>query len=88
MNNEEKILALIQEMLERQDFTDRGIKLHHIKIAKGRHPLVRVYIDKEGGITIDDCSYTHKELSVLLDVEDIIESSYVLEISSPGISNK
>ncbi len=88
MPNEEKITTLITDLLNRPDFIERGIRLHSIKMAKGKHSLLRVYIEKEDGVSIDDCTYTHRELSVLLDIEDIIDSSYVLEISSPGIGNK
>lgn len=88
MPNEERITKLITDLMNRPDFTERRIHLHSIKTAKGKRSLLRVYIDKEGGVSIDDCTYTHRELSVLLDIEDIIDSSYVLEISSPGIGNK
>jgi ribosome maturation factor RimP len=44
-----------------------------------------VFIDKEGGVTLEDCSAVSKQLSVLLDVEDFIPHSYHLEVSSPGI---
>ncbi len=48
--------------------------------------ILRVYIDKEGGISINDCVIVSKEVSVILDVEDPIDSSYVLEVSSPGLN--
>ncbi len=46
---------------------------------------LRVFIDKEGGVTLEDCSAVSQQLSVLLDVEDFIPHSYHLEVSSPGI---
>ena len=52
----------------------------------GKRWLLRVYIDKDGGVSIDDCAYVSRELSRLLDVEDIIEHPYVLEVSSPGLT--
>ena len=45
-----------------------------------------VFIDKEGGVTVDDCANVSRELGLLLDVEDVIEHSYTLEVSSPGIN--
>ena len=48
--------------------------------------LLRVYIDKEGGVTIDDCAYVSRELARHLDVEDIITQPYTLEVSSPGLT--
>jgi ribosome maturation factor RimP len=47
--------------------------------------LLRVYIDKEGGVTIDDCEIVSREVEAVLDVEDPIPYSYVLEVSSPGL---
>lgn len=46
---------------------------------------LRAYIDKEGGITIDDCEVVSRELDEILDREDFIEESYILEVSSPGL---
>lgn len=46
---------------------------------------LRVYIDKPGGITIDDCEVVSRALSEYLDKEDFIEDSYILEVSSPGL---
>ena len=52
----------------------------------GKRWLLRVFIDKEGGVTIDDCAYVSRELSRILDVEDIIAHPYTLEVSSPGLT--
>ena len=46
---------------------------------------LRAYIDKPGGITVDDCEVVSRALSDLLDVDDFIEDSYILEVSSPGL---
>lgn len=54
-------------------------------IPQGKHSLLRVYIDKEGGIGIADCELVSRQISALLDVEDPIKSNYSLEVSSPGI---
>ena len=48
--------------------------------------LLRVYIDKEGGVTIDNCAYVSRELARHLDVEDINAQPYTLEVSSPGLT--
>lgn len=47
--------------------------------------ILRIYIDKPGGISVDDCSDVSREFSTVLDVEDPIPQSYVLEVSSPGL---
>lgn len=54
-------------------------------LSQGKHSLLRIYIDKPNGITIDDCQEVSKQISALLDVEDPIPGNYSLEISSPGI---
>ena len=46
---------------------------------------LRVYVDKEGGIAVDDCEVVSRALSDKLDVDDFIEDSYILEVSSPGL---
>lgn len=46
---------------------------------------LRIYIDKEGGITIDDCEIISRALSDLLDEKDFIDEAYILEVSSPGL---
>ncbi|MBN1847336.1 MAG: ribosome maturation factor RimP [Deltaproteobacteria bacterium] len=48
--------------------------------------VVRIYIDKAGGISIDDCVQVSRELGDLLDIKEIIEHEYVLEVSSPGVN--
>jgi ribosome maturation factor RimP len=54
-------------------------------LSQGKHSLLRIYIDKEDGIGIEDCQEVSKQVSALLDVEDPIPGNYSLEISSPGI---
>ena len=53
--------------------------------GEGRGRVLRIYIDKENGVTIDDCADISRELSVLLDINDIISDRYTLEVSSPGL---
>ena len=54
-------------------------------VKEGSNWYLRAYIDKPGGITIDDCELISRALSDLLDKEDFIEDSYILEVSSPGL---
>lgn len=51
----------------------------------GREAVLRLFIDKEGGVTLDDCADVSRELSLVLDVEDCIPCAYNLEVSSPGL---
>ncbi len=63
-----------------------GYELLGIEMGRnGGGSLLRVYIDKEDGITIDDCVLVSHQLTGLLDVEDPIEGKYELEVSSPGL---
>jgi ribosome maturation factor RimP len=54
-------------------------------VAQGRHSVVRVYIDRPAGITVDDCAGVSEQVSSILDVEDPIAGEYTLEVSSPGM---
>jgi len=75
----------LAEVIE-QIATPLGMELVDLEYKReGRDMVVRVFLDKEGGITLDDCAAVSRELSDLLDVEDIIAGHYNLEVSSPGI---
>src|SRR2546423_10756463 len=72
--------------LAEQTAIDHGLELVHVEMAGPEgHPVVRVFIDKPGGVTHDDCSDLSHHLGTVLDVEDFIHSAYTLEVSSPGI---
>ncbi len=63
-----------------------GVELDDIEFKKMRgKALLRVFIEKEGGVTIDDCEAVSREIEAVLDVEDPIPCAYVLEVSSPGL---
>ncbi|MFA5072385.1 MAG: ribosome maturation factor RimP [Nitrospirota bacterium] len=64
-----------------------GLLLWDIEFQKqGPKWLLRIYIDREaGGVTLDDCEAVSKDLSMILDIEDVITHAYTLEISSPGL---
>ena len=59
------------------------IEIEHVPNPK--HGILRLYIDKEDGITIDDCSDVSQQISALIDVEDPVKGHFNLEISSPGM---
>lgn len=59
------------------------IEIEHVPNPK--HGILRLYIDKEDGVTIDDCSDVSEQISALLDVEEPIRGHFNLEISSPGM---
>src|ERR1051325_4324389 len=65
---------------------DHGLELVHTEVAGPEgHPIVRVFIDKPGGVTHTDCSQVSTQIGTVLDVEDFIHSAYTLEVSSPGV---
>jgi ribosome maturation factor RimP len=69
--------------------TSEGMELVHIEYKRqGRGFLLRVDIDKEGGVTLEDCSLISKQLSTYLDVDDVVPSEYELQVSSPGLDRK
>lgn len=65
---------------------ENGFELVDVEYVKeGSSWYLRAYIDKPGGITIDDCELVSRALSELLDKEDYIKEAYILEVSSPGL---
>lgn len=66
-----------------------GIELVHVETAgTKRDMVVRIFIDKEGGVTIEDCTTVSRGVEEVLDSEDVIPVRYVLEVSSPGIERE
>ena len=66
-----------------------GIEFVHCQMAGSkRNPTVRLIIDKPGGVTLEDCAQVSREVEAILDQEDFIPTSYVLEVSSPGIERE
>lgn len=69
--------------------TSEGMELVHIEYKKqGRGYLLRVDIDKDGGVTLDDCQFVSRQVSTYLDVDDVIPAEYELQVSSPGLDRK
>ena len=68
---------------------DQSVEMAHTEIlGTKRDSVVRIYIDKEGGVGIDDCSRFSGAVEEVLDAEDLIPWAYVLEVSSPGIERE
>jgi ribosome maturation factor RimP len=66
-----------------------GLELVHVELKfDGHSQVLRVDIDKEGGVTLADCEGVSRQLSAFLDVEDVIPSQYELQVSSPGLDRK
>jgi ribosome maturation factor RimP len=80
LNLDPRISEIIQRVVERE-----GLELVHAEQTGGRNPILRVYIDKPDGVTIDDCALISERLGLILDVEDPIDQEYTLEVASPGL---
>ncbi|MGI6001793.1 ribosome maturation factor RimP [Lachnoclostridium sp. An131] len=78
---EQKTEKLLEPILEEHHF--ELVDVEYVK--EGGSWYLRAYIDKPGGITVDDCEVVNRALGDLLDEHDFIEDSYILEISSPGL---
>ena len=78
---EQKTEALLLPIIQEHQF--ELVDVEYVK--EGSSWYLRAYIDKPGGITVDDCEAVSRRLSDLLDQEDFIEDAYILEVSSPGL---
>ena len=78
---EDAVEAIAQELLKDQDV----IELVDVEYVKEHDWYLRVYIDKEGGIDIEDCQALSEKLEEELDKGNVVPDSYILEVSSPGI---
>ena len=69
--------------------TSEGLELVHVEYRKqGRGWLLRIDIDKEGGVMLADCELVSHQVSAFLDVEDVVPAEYELQVSSPGLDRK
>ena len=85
---EEEIVDRVRVILE-AILLDEGMELVDIEYRReSRGWVLRLYLDKEGGITLDDCTRMSQEVGRILDVEDFIQTPYTLEVSSPGLSRR
>ena len=81
-------LERVREAAERVARSE-GMEIVDVEWKVGPQHFLRVYIDKPGGISHRDCKVVSQQLSVILDVEDLVpEPRYVLEVSSPGLDRK
>jgi len=80
MDLKQKILEIAKQAADEQ-----GVEIFDIELLGRGKLLLRVMIDKENGVTLDDCESFSKSFSAFLDVEDPISGPYNLEVSSPGL---
>lgn len=80
----DKVEELVTPIIDENDF--ELVDVEYVK--EGANWYLRVYADKDGGITIDDCVLISRALEVKLDEEDFIQDAYILEVSSPGLGRQ
>lgn len=80
---EAEVEKIVEELLE-----NTALELVAVDYVKERDWYLRVFIDKEGGVDLDDCQDLSRKLEELLDAQDLIETSYILEVSSPGLDRE
>ena len=81
---ESRTESLVLPILDKNSFSLWDVEY----VKEGSDMYLRVYIDKEGGVNIDDCVTVSRELDKLLDEEDFIKDAYILEVSSPGLTRR
>lgn len=80
---EAEVEKIVEELLE-----NTALELVAVDYVKERDWYLRVFIDKEGGVDLDDCQDLSRKLEEILDAQDIIKTSYILEVSSPGLDRE
>ena len=79
----EQLIEMLETTVERL-----GFELADLELQDGTHGLLRLFIDSEAGISLEDCEAVSQQVSALLDVEDPISGDYSLEVSSPGLNRR
>ena len=77
----EKVTQLIEPTVQALDLELWGIE----HASQGKYSVLRIFIEREAGVTIDDCERVSRQVSAIFDVEEPIAGEYTLEVSSPGI---
>jgi ribosome maturation factor RimP len=72
---------LISPLVNSMGYSFEGLE----RLSQGSAPLIRLYIDKPGGVTIDDCEMASKRISAMLEVDSPLGGEAILEVSSPGL---
>lgn len=79
----EQLIEMLETTVERL-----GFELADLELLEGTHGLLRLFIDNEAGISLEDCEAVSRQVSALLDVEDPVSGDYSLEVSSPGLNRR
>ena len=88
MTRREEYEAKAEQMLTPL-MEEHGFELVDVEYVKeAGNWYLRAYVDKEGGITLDDCELVNRAWSDMMDADDFIEDAYILEVSSPGLGRQ
>lgn len=94
MSGREPTFLLVMELEQIRQIAERvatseGMEVLEVEWKGGsKRPLLRIYIDKPGGVTHRDCEVVSQQVGTILDVENLVPSNYILEVSSPGLDAK
>lgn len=80
-SKQQEIQQLLMPSIEALGYELWGVEY----LSQGRHTVLRIYIENEHGISVDDCATVSHHISAVMDVEDPISGEYTLEVSSPGL---
>ena len=80
-SKEQQLSDMLETTIEALGFELWGLEY----LSQGRHSVLRIYIESENGITVDDCAAVSAQVGSVLDVEDPVSGEYTLEVSSPGM---
>ncbi len=80
MARTEELVKLLQPIVEGLGCVFWGLEFH----GQGKRSILRVFIDSESGVTVEDCEKVSRQISAVMDVEDPVRDEYTLEVSSPG----
>lgn len=83
MRQKEALEKMMMPLIEGLGFTWVALQI----FTQGKRSILRLYVDKPGGITINDCERVSRQVRAVLEVENPIAGDYMLEVSSPGIKN-
>ncbi|MEM1403588.1 MAG: ribosome maturation factor RimP [Pseudomonadota bacterium] len=81
---EDRLTELLAPSVEALGFELWGLE----NLTQGKHSLLRIYIESENGVQVDDCARVSEQVGAVLDIEEPISGEYVLEVSSPGIDRR
>jgi ribosome maturation factor RimP len=81
---EQKLQAMLEPTVAALGFELWGVE----HLSQGKHSVLRLYIESENGIAVEDCARVSAQVGALLDVEEPIKGEYLLEVSSPGIDRR